>query len=157
MTNSTTQGDSPSTRSTRNLNPGDIGYAAALLRESKLTGDTILADSEAFGVGWGEPPTDRMKKSLKKHDEITTEERSFEIGYHPPYTTTEEDVVNKAPHYTQAGIEPIDFIKGLGLLEDFCIGNVIKYVSRYKHKNGLEDLKKAQWYLNKVVESLDDV
>jgi hypothetical protein len=34
----------------------------------------------------------------------------------------------------------------------FLEGNVIKYVTRYKMKNGLEDLKKAQWYLNRLIE-----
>jgi len=53
-------------------------------------------------------------------------------------------------HYKQGEIEVIDFI----LDQDFSYleGNIIKYVSRYKYKNGLEDLKKAQWYLNKLVE-----
>ena len=34
----------------------------------------------------------------------------------------------------------------------FLEGNVVKYVTRYKMKNGLEDLKKAQWYLNRLIE-----
>ena len=33
----------------------------------------------------------------------------------------------------------------------YCTGNVLKYVSRYKHKNGAEDLKKARWYLDKMI------
>lgn len=47
----------------------------------------------------------------------------------------------------------IDVIIALGIGEDFCAGNVIKYLSRFKEKNGLEDLKKAQWYLEKLIES----
>ena len=35
----------------------------------------------------------------------------------------------------------------------FLEGNVVKYVTRYKMKNGLEDLKKAQWYLNRIIEN----
>ena len=42
----------------------------------------------------------------------------------------------------------------MGHLESFCAGNVIKYTYRYKEKNGLEDLKKAQWYLNKLITHL---
>lgn len=34
---------------------------------------------------------------------------------------------------------------------DFCEGNVVKYVTRWKYKNGIEDLKKAQWYLQKII------
>ncbi len=61
------------------------------------------------------------------------------------------DIINQAPHYTHAEIEPIDYMEGLGILEDGCVFNIIKYVSRYKHKNGVEDLKKAQYYMNKLV------
>lgn len=52
-------------------------------------------------------------------------------------------------HYKQGNIEVIDFILDQQL--NYLEGNVIKYVSRYKYKNGLEDLKKAQWYLNKIM------
>ncbi len=52
-------------------------------------------------------------------------------------------------HYKQGNIEVIDFILDQKL--NYLEGNVIKYVSRYKYKNGLEDLKKAQWYLNKIM------
>lgn len=53
-------------------------------------------------------------------------------------------------HYTQFDIQPIDYIESNRL--DFFEGNVVKYVSRYKSKNGLEDLKKAQFYLNRLIE-----
>ena len=53
-------------------------------------------------------------------------------------------------HYTQ-GIECIDYITSKNM--SFLEGNVIKYVTRYKMKNGLEDLKKAQWYLNRIIEN----
>lgn len=62
------------------------------------------------------------------------------------------DNVNKPSHYTQGGIEPIDYI--LANEMNFLEGNVIKYVTRYKHKNGLEDLKKAEFYLKKLTEGL---
>lgn len=52
-------------------------------------------------------------------------------------------------HYKQGNIEVIDFI--LDQRMSYLEGNIIKYVSRYKYKNGLEDLKKAQWYLNKIM------
>ncbi|MBT4795410.1 MAG: DUF3310 domain-containing protein [Candidatus Marinimicrobia bacterium] len=52
-------------------------------------------------------------------------------------------------HYKQGNIQVIDFILDQKLT--YVEGNVIKYVSRYKFKNGLEDLKKAQWYLNKLM------
>jgi len=65
------------------------------------------------------------------------------------------DPVNHPSHYCQGGIECIDAIQaavtGLSGMEAVCAGNVIKYVWRAKHKNGLEDLKKARFYLNKLI------
>jgi hypothetical protein len=53
-------------------------------------------------------------------------------------------------HYKDKAIEPWDFIvaNNLGFLE----GNIIKYIARYKEKNGVEDLKKAKHYLEKLIE-----
>lgn len=59
------------------------------------------------------------------------------------------DRVNHPAHYTQTPMEPIDAIEGLQL--GFYAGNVLKYLARYKFKNGLEDLLKAQFYLNKLI------
>jgi len=61
--------------------------------------------------------------------------------------TKSKDVVHHPTHYTQGKVEVIDFIEAMGFLD----GNVIKYVARYKHKNGLEDLKKARWYLDRLI------
>jgi len=66
------------------------------------------------------------------------------------------DPVSKPSHYNQYGIEAIDAIRAsLGPVgfQAYCKGNVIKYLWRYEYKNGLEDLKKAQVYLNWMVES----
>lgn len=54
-------------------------------------------------------------------------------------------------HYKDKAIQPWDYIisNNLGYLE----GNVVKYVSRWKDKNGVEDLKKAQHYLQKLIET----
>jgi hypothetical protein len=60
------------------------------------------------------------------------------------------DKINHPKHYVQGDIEPIDFINANRL--DYLEGNIIKYVSRYKFKNGLEDLLKAQFYINMLVE-----
>lgn len=74
----------------------------------------------------------------------------------PPLSASEStsDSVNWPSHYTQGKIQPIDFITGNNM--SFCQGNVVKYVTRYKFKNGLEDLKKAQFYLNKLIEEYSD-
>lgn len=66
------------------------------------------------------------------------------------------DFVNHPPHYqTSNGLETIDVIEGftedLTGAEATNTGNVIKYICRWKHKNGLEDLKKARWYLDRLI------
>lgn len=71
-----------------------------------------------------------------------------------------EDVINSPRHYTNSNakcrtcsttIEQIDITRHMGFLE----GNVIKYVWRYKHKNGIEDLKKARFYLQALIDQID--
>ena len=57
------------------------------------------------------------------------------------------------PPYYKKGIQVTDFILSNDL--GWCEGNIIKYVTRYKAKNGLEDLKKAKWYLEKLIEKLE--
>ena len=68
------------------------------------------------------------------------------------------DNVNNPPHYNQAGIECIDAIHAATDegFEYYLQGNIMKYIWRYKYKNGTEDLKKAQWYLSKLIEVVDD-
>ncbi len=61
-----------------------------------------------------------------------------------------EDPVNHPAHYKKGGIETIDFIEAKRL--GYHLGNVVKYISRAYHKGGMEDLLKAQWYLNRAIE-----
>ena len=66
------------------------------------------------------------------------------------------NVTNPA-HYTAGSIECFDAIKASMTKEQFegyCKGNVLKYVWRYESKNGLEDLEKAEWYLDKLIKSV---
>lgn len=66
------------------------------------------------------------------------------------------DMVNNPAHYNQAGIECIEAIKaalGPEGFQSYCQGNAMKYLWRYKYKGKpVEDLKKAQWYMNKIIE-----
>ena len=69
-----------------------------------------------------------------------------------------QDIINHPDHYKAGGIETIDFIKAKltpEQYEGYLAGNVIKYISRYRHKNGAEDLKKARVYLNWLIEEME--
>ena len=66
-----------------------------------------------------------------------------------------EDNINPN-HYKQGKVECIDAIESATTnktgIEAFYVGNIIKYLWRYESKNGLEDIKKAKWYLDKLIE-----
>lgn len=68
------------------------------------------------------------------------------------------DAINPS-HYKQGKVECIDAIESATVhktgLEAVCTANVIKYLFRYEAKNGLEDVRKAQWYLNKLIDYLE--
>jgi hypothetical protein len=69
------------------------------------------------------------------------------------------DVVNHPPHYTEGGIECIEAIEAQLTAEEYrgyLKGNCIKYLWRERHKGGVESLKKAQWYLNRLIQYLED-
>jgi len=69
------------------------------------------------------------------------------------------DNVNHPSHYTQGGIECIDAIAaatiGKAGIEAACTANVIKYLWRYELKNGVEDVKKARWYIDRLISELE--
>tara|TARA_Y100001973_G_C5193290_1_gene332404 strand:- start:737 stop:964 length:228 start_codon:yes stop_codon:yes gene_type:complete len=68
------------------------------------------------------------------------------------------DMVNSPPHYNSGDIECIDAIKESMTPEAFkgyLKGNIQKYIWRYENKKGVEDLKKAQWYLNKLIKTVE--
>lgn len=67
------------------------------------------------------------------------------------------DPVNRPAHYTSGGIECIDAMQaafGDEAVKDFCLCNAFKYLWRHRQKNGVEDLKKARWYLNRLIREM---
>jgi len=66
-----------------------------------------------------------------------------------------EDKVNHPSHYTNGKVECIEALEaattGLVGIEAVCTANAIKYLWRWKHKNGTEDLKKAKWYIDRLL------
>lgn len=104
--------------------------------------------------------TDFFKRRLsvtqdKKHFDDEMDAISYAIA-----TIPVPDNVNSPAHYTQGKIETIDIIEqtvsNLPPKRAYALGNVIKYVSRHQYKNGLEDLEKAAWYLNRAIEQYED-
>ncbi|CAM4099198.1 DUF3310 domain-containing protein [Paenibacillus alkaliterrae] len=69
------------------------------------------------------------------------------------------DMVNSPSHYTAGKVECIDALEAatceLTGIEAVCTANAIKYLWRWKQKNGIEDLKKAQWYINRLIEKVE--
>lgn len=68
------------------------------------------------------------------------------------------DPVNRPSHYTDGKIEVIDFIQDKKL--GFCLGNAVKYIARAGKKDPdktIEDLKKARWYIDRQIKTLEEV
>ena len=84
------------------------------------------------------------------------EKNDIWIGNIVPSFYKENKAINEqigGTHYRDKAIQPIEYI--LANYLGFCEGNIIKYVSRYKDKNGLEDLKKAKHYLEFLIEEVE--
>lgn len=94
------------------------------------------------------------KEELKKRfaNAITASEKVEEE------ITADFDMVERPRHYASTSIECIDAMRetqGVEATKDFCICNAFKYLWRHNAKNGDEDIKKANWYLNKAVSLME--
>jgi hypothetical protein len=113
-------------------------------RRGERKGDTIFME-ESFNSN----RTIEILQNMKTFRELATAPcRPFPAG----------DMVNHPAHYKTAnGLEAIDvieaFTEGLQGGEATNTGNVLKYMCRWKKKNGLEDLKKARWYLDRLIKA----
>ncbi len=92
-------------------------------------------------------------------------DRPERIGYPGPFrgepSPERPDMVSHPTHYmSENGIETIDVIEAftsdLTGMEAVDTGNIIKYICRWKRKNGLEDLKKAAWYLQHLINHIEE-
>lgn len=70
------------------------------------------------------------------------------------------DMVSHPKHYNQSGIECIDALKAATVgkcgIEAVCVANVIKYLWRYEEKNGIEDIRKAKWYIERLLKEMSE-
>ena len=72
------------------------------------------------------------------------------------YTITTHDIETRSgivEYVSRYGWVAVRF--AAGYVEGFCIGNALKYLSRYRFKGGVEDLKKAEWYLNRIIKVME--
>ena len=106
----------------------------------------------AFGPGLTlqQKAATALRQALVDADD-TSQERVDETAKHQHVS----DMVNHPPHYKSGGIETIDFIEAKEL--PYHLGNVVKYISRAGIKSHcpIEDLRKAQWYLNRYVQLME--
>lgn len=95
---------------------------------------------------------DKLTAIADSEFEKALEKGAVKLVYEP-----EHDAVNHPNHYCKGGVECLDAIKAaLGdKYEGFLAGNVLKYVYRYPDKNGVEDCKKARFYLDKLIQELE--
>lgn len=101
-----------------------------------------------------------LPKSIKKWKNVEVKPSTEHIQAHNARVlekiraiNTKPDMVNDPPHYEVGGIKTIDFIESKKL--NYRLGNVIKYVTRAQFKGDmLQDLEKAQWYLNREIQML---
>lgn len=129
----------------------------------ELLNDTV-SDELAFRKSMGWPPYDDI--SVASKEDISKKTSSFddwvkELKREDLYSIlSSKNNINHPNHYkTKSGLEAIDVIKAftedLKGVEAVDTANIIKYICRWKKKNGLEDLKKAQWYLNDLIKTVE--
>ena len=105
-----------------------------------------------------------MKKKFKELEEKSKEQRVKYLSGEKKQAQEQSDhkqvmdMVNSPPHYNKSGIETIQAIKAMTDtgFEYYLQGNIMKYLWRYRYKNGAEDLKKAQWYLTELIDVVED-
>ena len=124
-------------------------YQAVYLRKKK-----VISNLKAIAVSTSNKsfaPNARMSKAL--FSDTPQRGRPFKLRTKLG-TYTKADSVNSPAHYKVGGVETIDFIEAKKL--GYNLGNVVKYVSRADYKGRLlEDLKKAQWYLNREIQIME--
>ena len=143
------------------------GYTTRMIDEVMKTGKTprraeYLDDGTRIG-GKGLLTTAEKKTNLEKYlfDVIgytyKMVEEIRETGTLDPalqpYPSKDNNPISPQ-HYQQGNIQVLDFINDQKFT--YLEGNIVKYISRYKTKNGLEDLEKAQYYLNELIKLVAD-
>lgn len=156
-------------------------YASKVQRPKKRIVDpntkevfkTYKALLEHYGIPWLRASYLKLNQGIAYEDQVKglkpvtkitmevikpKEEETIQLTSTKPVLLEPNMLSNDAinpNHYKSGNMECIDALAetlGSEGIKAFCKGNVIKYLWRYEKKNGVEDLKKAQWYLNKLIE-----
>jgi hypothetical protein len=138
--------------------PVNTVYQVVHLAKKKLNGQVVSVltpNAQASLALFGDKEIQRASKTVNS---VPPQRGRLRMGEHTFFATSNKsikaDAVNHPPHYKVGGIETIDFIEAKSL--SYNLGNVVKYITRADHKgNKLEDLKKAQWYLNREVQTME--
>lgn len=127
----------------------------AVLKLAKIKRDPKAEEWVKQNRWFGEDE-EKTAKALKLHDLLVKDgvDPKSDEYWRRVDIDLKQDNVNKPPHYTTGGIDFLDYAEAKGLTENAYLFNVVKYVSRAGKKVGsdpIEDLKKAQFYLNREI------
>ena len=121
--------------------------------------DVCLLEKFSGGVicDFDEWPDDKLTIA---YDHVYKNSEARLGGSHLEIDDDGHDMVSHPKHYTQGGIECIDALKAATVgkrgIEAVCVANVIKYLWRYEEKNGIEDVRKAKWYIERLLRELEE-
>lgn len=118
------------------------------------------SEAQVFSLGTGGDAgeRDRIVEEKTWFEPVDSEDECKD-GFCPMPQRKTVDAVNHPPHYTEGGIECIEAIEAQLTAEEYrgyLKGNCVKYLWRERHKGGVESLKKAQWYLDRLIQFLED-
>ncbi|QPI13710.1 hypothetical protein SIPHO4S_00014 [Serratia phage Tsm2] len=148
--------DEPGFRSNDQIASSDSGRAMFIvasgrwvkIRHVRIMGDKLREEMQRQVLGYEKANALTRSNDVELQDAIDEAKRQQAA-----------DMVNAPPHYNQAGIECIDAIaaatSGKTGIQAVCVANVVKYLWRYELKNGVEDVKKARWYLDRLIGELE--
>lgn len=143
------------------ISPEFKGKVGEVVRAEDYSGDEPI-----YGISFG----GCVQTLYEDTDKLMSAKESIEAMLEPYFSENgdrgirlkeeycRDDPVNSPSHYGQGDIEAIEYIEDFLTREEFIgylRGNIAKYMHRWRYKNGLEDLKKAQWYLNKLTETME--
>ena len=120
-------------------------YAVRRKMETPMIAKTKKSNWEQLGLFSSDKPVVGIEVGGLRLTEVSNDK----VRWARPQIS---DPINSPAHYKIGGIETIDFIEAKNL--GYNLGNVVKYITRADHKgNKLEDLRKAQWYLTRAIET----